>query len=1274
MKKILGLDLGVGSIGWGLIQVDDDYQPIEILGMGSRVVPLREKEENNFSSGSGETVCSQRTFTRTTRKGFDRYQLRRAQLTEYLASHGMIDPQNRMLTLSPMELWQLRADAASRPLTMTEIGRVLLHLNQKRGYKHAKSDMGGGKETEFVAKVNKLYRTLHEAGLTVGQYFAGELKASEKISESGKKYYTYRIKENVLPRKAYEEEFDRIMEIQGKAYPDKDTVATLKNIIFYQRPLKSCKHLVSFCDFMKLTFRNKDGQEVVNGPKVAPTSSPIAQVTRIYEAINNIRLVNPFNKKKKGKRADVPSLFDGVEPKDYRLMQYEYVFTDEERHRIFDYLNTNEKLTGTQLLKLLGLKTADGFKFDQSLGKGIKGNATYVAIAKALEGMDEEKRKEMMRFDLSIVDYTRKVKNSDGSVSKEPVIDEETGEVMQVVSPDYIRHPLYELWHLLYSVSDREEFEKALEKKFGITDSTIIDKLFALDFVKSGYSNKSAKFMRMLLPHLMKGDGYSEASTKANVNHSSSLTKEENLARGLRPRLDNLKKGELRQPTVEKILNQMINVVNALLEKYGEIDEIRVELARSLKQSKDERAEATSSISKNENNNDKIASKISELGLKTSRRNIQKFKMHEETGGCCIYCGKPVGLLEFLTGNGGEVEHIIPRSRFFDDSLSNKVCAHRKCNDDKGEMTGYDYMITQGEKALDDYVNRTETLYKNKKISKTKRNRLLTAGNEIPSDFLERDLRQSQYISKKAREILMTVCRDVTASSGSVTDFFRHAWGYDKVLHNINIPRFMKADLVEEVSFEHKGQIHKELRIKGWSKRMDHRHHAIDALVVALTRQGYVQRLNNLNTERDQMFREVQAQSKAVQEKFHLLEEWAATRPHFSVAEVEKQADSIAISIKAGKKLTTPGKRVIMRGGKKIVMQSGLAVPRGELHEGTIYGKIKVLDPATPLKFALQNIHLVADADIRTRLEKVLEEAGHDSAKALKALKKNPIMRKGEPLTTVDCFKEEFVARKKILEIKYDKVKDIIDDALRKAVEERYESAEVNKDFIKFQASVTENSIMVGGKTKMPVNNVRCLTGLKPESLVPVRKDGNKEVIGYAKSGNNHHIAFYTDEKGKIVPMVTTFWTAVKRRALGIPAIVTDPKAAWDIIDSLPESEDVAEVALTLPSPGYIFSESLRINEMLILGMSEDEFNDAVSANDLTTLTNHLYRIESLSNGDYVFQRHTQTQSSSSLKKDGYLKAYKDMLMLYRLTSYGAYSALNPKKVRVTCLGEILFD
>lgn len=1269
MKKILGLDLGVGSIGWGLIQVDDDYQPIEILGMGSRVVPLRAKEGDDFSAGRGETVCSQRTFMRTARKGLDRYQLRRAQLTEFLASHGMIDPQNRMLTLSPMELWQLRADAASRPLTMTEIGRVLLHLNQKRGYKHAKSDMGGGKETEYVAKVNERYSTLHEAGLTAGQYFAGELKASEKVSESGKKYYTYRIKEKVLPRKAYEEEFDRIMEVQGKAYPDvfdQETIATVKNIIFYQRPLKSCKHLVSLCDFMKLTFRNKDGHEVANGPKVAPASSPIAQVTRIYEAINNIRLVNPFNKKKKGKRADEPSLFDGVEPKDYRLMQYEYVFTDEERQRIFDYLNTNEKLTGTQLLKLLGLKAADGFKFDQSLGKGIKGNTTYVAIAKALEGIDEDKLKEMMRFDLTLTDYTRNVKNSAGSVSEEPVIDEETGEVMQVVSPDYIRQPLYELWHLLYSVSDRDEFEKALEKKFGITDETIIDKLFALDFVKSGYANKSAKFMRMLLPNLMKGDGYSEACTKVNVNHSSSLTKDENLARELKPRLENLKKGELRQPTVEKILNQMINVVNALLEKYGEIDEIRVELARSLKQSKDERAEATSSISKNEKNNAKIASKLSELGLSASRRNIQKFKMHEETGGCCIYCGKLVGLHEFLTGNGGEVEHIIPRSLFFDDSLSNKACSCRECNKEKGQMTGYDFMVTKGEKALDNYVNRAETLYKDKKISKTKRNRLLTAGNEIPSDFLERDLRQSQYISKKAREILMTVCRDVTASSGSVTDFFRHAWGYDKVLHNINIPRFMKADLVEEVSFEHKGQVHKELRIKGWSKRMDHRHHAVDALVVALTRQGYVQRLNNLNTERDMMFREVQAQSKAVQEKFHLLEEWAATRPHFPVAEVEKKADTIAVSIKAGKKLTTPGKRLVMRGGKKIVMQSGLAVPRGALHQETVYGKIKVLDPAKPLKYAIQNIHLVADPDIRRQLEKILTEAGHDSAKAMKALKKNPVMRKGEALTTVDCFKEEFVVRYGITAIEYKNIPDIIDDALREAVKERYESAEVNKDFKKFQASMTENPIMVGGKTKMPVNSVRCFTGLKPESLVPVRKDGNKAVIGYAKSGNNHHIAFYTDEKGKIVPMVTTFWTAVKRQALGIPAIVTDPKAAWDIIDSLPESEDVAEVALTLPSPGYTFSESLRMNEMFILGMSEDEYKDAIASHDMAAITAHLYRVQKLSLKEYVFRLHTQTTVEANTPD-------KEMANFHLLKSYGAYSSLNPKKVRVTCLGEILF-
>lgn len=147
------------------------------------------------------------------------------------------------------------------------------------------------------------------------------------------------------------------------------------------------------------------------------------------------------------------------------------------------------------------------------------------------------------------------------------------------------------------------------------------------------------------------------------------------------------------------------------------------------------------------------------------------------------------------------------------------------------------------------YIARVEAMAEAKKISRTKRDRLLCPKEEIPSDFLERDLRQSQYIARKAMEILHTVVRNVWATSGSVTDFFRHQWGYNRILHDLSLDKYALAGLVEEVEYEHKGQTHRRQQIKNWSKRFDHRHHAVDALVIALTRQGYVQRLNNLNAE-----------------------------------------------------------------------------------------------------------------------------------------------------------------------------------------------------------------------------------------------------------------------------------------------------------------------------------------------------------------------------------------------------------------------------------------
>ena len=102
--------------------------------------------------------------------------------------------------------------------------------------------------------------------------------------------------------------------------------------------------------------------------------------------------------------------------------------------------------------------------------------------------------------------------------------------------------------------------------------------MFKIDFVKPGYANKSHKFIRKLLPYLMKGYKYSEACDHIYVNHSNSMTKEQNATRELVDKIPLLLKNELRQPIIEKILNQMINIVNALKEQHGNIDEVRVEL------------------------------------------------------------------------------------------------------------------------------------------------------------------------------------------------------------------------------------------------------------------------------------------------------------------------------------------------------------------------------------------------------------------------------------------------------------------------------------------------------------------------------------------------------------------------------------------------------------------------------------------------------------------------------------------------------------------------
>lgn len=1244
MNRILGLDLGVGSIGWALIDMPErEDENGAIIGMGSRIIPLSKDETTGFTKGNGETLCSQRTAKRSIRRMNDRFKQRRDKI-KYIFNEIGIQENPSLLKLSPIEMWRLRAKAAGEEkVTLEELARIVLHINSRRGYRDSKSD---GVETSKSAYLESIRGRAGEAkskNQTPGQYFYEKLKHSEYQTAKGKAY-NFRIKEEVFPRKSYEDELSQILKFQQQFHPDvlNDlNVSLIQEAVFYQRPLKSCKHLVSICEFESRTYTNEKGEEVISGPRVAPVTSPLAQVCRMWEAVNNIQLKNYKNKQKiKSGNSTIPGLME-ENPTD----SFIYPINKNQREEIFNFLNSHESLKANDIFKILGLKKDDGFSPDKLSSKGIKGNQTRFLIGNAIKNIPDYER--FLSFDLKIVDSGK--------------VDETTGEMIQKISSDYLKEPLYRLWHTVYSIDDFDELKKVLKDKFNIEDEEAVVNLFNLDFRGKGYTNKSAKFMCRLLPYLMQGYKYNEACEILGINHSHSLTKEENKGRIILDELPLLKKGELRQPVVEKILNQLIHLVNNINKEYGKIDSIKVEMARTLKQSKEEREKDFLRINKLESENKKITSFLTnEMGMRPTRNRIQKVRMWRESANCCMYCGQPIGLKEFLSGIDAEKEHIIPRSLYFNDGFSNKVCSCRSCNSEKGQQTGYDYMKSRSPEKFNAYMDRVEMLYNKYKtsggkegISKTKHDLLLTSKEEIPQDFIERDLRQTQYISRKAIELLNEICRDVMPTSGSVTSFLRHVWGYDEILHYLNLPRFSKAGQTEIIEFEKKGNSIKEERIEGWSKREDHRHHAIDALVIALTTRGQIQRFNALNAE--------SVDENEIWKKQNI-EKWASGQFHFPFKNVCDETERIAVSFKSGKKVTTPGKRYVKKGGKRILAQTGIQVPRGPLTEGTVYGVIQHINPSQPLKFLFKNPEKIKNREIRNIILKRLSDYSGNESQAIQSIKKLPLLIKGDekPVLEADCIEKEIVIKRPITSITLKNKDKIVDLKIREIVNKRFEATGNNdKSFLQ---SLEENPLFLDESHNIPIKKIRCYTGLSVDSVTPVKWNQDKNEIGFAKYGNNHHIAIYEDENGKWHETVVPMTHAVKRKLEGLPVIVTNPSETWNLLEKKKEIDE--NFISKFPLPGWKFKFSMQQNEIFILGLESQEINESLKKGEISHLTPHIYRVQRLSSWYYDFKRHDSTISATDniqMENNNYI----------RVNSEGKFKSLNPTKIRINLLGQI---
>jgi len=1249
MKKILGLDLGVASIGWSLILQDGTAS--SIIAMGTRVVPLSTNDSKEFSTGNAITKNQDRTLRRTARKGLDRFQLRRKYLTELLTELHMI-PTKELMHGAQHAVWELRSRAVTERLEKPELGRVLFHLLQKRGYRSGRTEANRDKkETEHVAGILSNAQRLRGSKHTVGQFMFEELSKDSH----------FMVKHTVFPRDMYTEEFDVIIHQQRKHYPDVLTADVVENlrdrILFYQRKLKSQKGLVGRCELENYTAtKSVNGVErkFDSGPRVAPRSSPLAQITAIWETVNNLSLHDSTN---------AP-----------------YSFTAEDQQSIVDALNDGD-LTEAELLKTIKLKKSDGWRGNKSIAKGIRGNDTRKQLGKII-GFSHP----ALRFDLRQV-------HLDGDAN---TFDHESGEILETlprvqIDPAFETEPLYRLWHIVYSMPDDEECKNALSnfKVDGEPCPIVGDaaqKLAELDLKHPGFANKSARAMRKILPYLMQGYNYSEACELGGFNHSQWQTTHQNSERILLPKLELLRKGSLRQPVVEKILNQLINVVNEIIdpEKGWVTNEeredgrfsIHIELARELRQSQEERNKTFTAMTKRDKENKSIVTEFTDpendrYGIRPTRRNVLKWRMFKEISNDesklnaqCIYCGKLFGFKAAMSGQEVDVEHIIPQSMLFDDSQGNKTLAHRTCNAAKLNRTAWDYMESLGQAKLDAYVERVNGLHKNNIISSYKRDRLLMPASKVPTDFISRQLGETRYISRKAKEILLNITRDVVTTSGTITGYLREKWGWGGVTMSLNMARYRAAGLTEtRYEVYQDGSSHPHEYIKDWSKRNDHRHHAIDALVVACTTRSLINRINTLAAK--ETSRSLFGDSDNASERLVLLERYLVNQKPFNTRDVQEAVSKILVSFKTGKKVATKGTRRIHRDGKTVVAQQDILVPRGSLHAESVYGSITCIKQDCDVKKLFEAPERIYKQNIRELVQGRIAQFDGDSKAALQSLKKDPIFLDKEETTVLTygtMTLHEVVIKYKIGDIKKEDVEFIVDKGVREIV--RLRLNEYGNDHKKAFADLENNPVWFNKKKNIKIRSVRFYTKLTKVEPVRIGDDGTP--LDFVNPGNNHHLALYRDSDRNVHIHACTFWHAVERKRRGIPVVIKDPSIVWN---ELLNSGKHDEAFLSkLPPDGLTLELSFQQNEMYILGMDPGARDLAIEEQRTDLLSGYLFRVQKISGGagviDVRFRYHLETELSDS-------PASMKARSFVRIQSATALDAAHPLKVTISRTGAI---
>lgn len=887
-KKILGLDLGTNSIGWSLVEINREENQGRILGMGVRIFP---EGVENLNQGEKEiSKNAARNVNRSARRQIQRRKRRKTDLLKILIQYDMApqgDFKDQAYWLSPEFLkwvalnpYELRHRAITEKIALKELGRVFYHLAQHRGFQSNARNVSDNDDSTIYKGGNGMTGIDTTASLIENETLGSALY-QKLFPAPGQpfKYFPERIRRRYTTRKMYIDEFEKIWEEQSRFHPEltqqlNEEIGGRRRegykrdgVLFFQRPLRSQKSKIGKCTFHP----NKSRRAI---------SAPDFEEFRIWQFINSIR-------------CNGESLVDA------------------DRQLVYNLLVSQDRVKFDKLRKHLGKASAAySFNFDDETSCPNAPTLRFLSsrgiFSQSWFGFKKSKQEE--------------------------------------------------IWHDLYFYDDKELLRKRAQERWGLSEDAATK--FGDYSLKQGFASLSRRAIQNILPFLALGHDYDVAVTLGGIknalgdqnivdifdtdfriaveeivrtnprggyiNHLKAWLKdnygfEDKRLEKLyhhsadvneRKLLNRLPYGmeadrqiqQLRNPIVIQALFELRKVINELLERFGPFDEIKIELGRDLKNPKNRRLEIQRQNKRQQQYHEKVIDRLRELGIDETYDNVLKYKLWEECNATCPYTGRPIAVNQ-LFSNQIQIEHIIPYSRSLDDSFMNKTLCFSDENARKGDRTPYEYYhgVLGSEKWVD-VKQRALSLFKNSRDFPNrykKFERFVLTSTQDLEGFISRQLNDTRYISREAAEYLRQICPKVWVASGQLTARLRHLWGLNSIIDD-------KSNQKD---------------------RSDHRHHAIDALVVAVHTHRDLQLMSRLNRHG------ISPDSLADSFPFP----WPGFR-----SDAETYVSNILASHKTNHRVVSTRLAITRSKGK--VFRNKSSAARGALHKETVYGKRKRLD------------------------------------------------------------------------------------------------------------------------------------------------------------------------------------------------------------------------------------------------------------------------------------------------------------------------------------------